>query len=233
MHSSPYKDPHKLRSCSVPALLAPRPCSTFVPPIPTTVTKMTKRYMPVTEELTPPISPARVVTDPATPPPANRTGRGRGRGKWRAQSSETPGVGTRSRTRQAEAAATQARPNKLRVWHVIYNYRIHQRIDSEIHRGHYRRSRSTRIKTRSGLPARRWWRRGGIDPSEHGSSGVDPPCGPITCDTAPRGPSLSSSLRYAPEISVHHALGAHRSRRPARGLAAMGRSHALPRGTVE
>ena len=29
--------------------------------------------------------------------------------------------------------------------------RIHQRIDSEIHRGHYLYSRSTKIKTRSGL----------------------------------------------------------------------------------
>ena len=94
MHSSPYKDPPKLRARAVPALLAPRPRSTSVPPTPTTVTKMTKRYMPVTEEVTQPISPARAVTDPATPPPVSRPGRGRGRGKWRAQSSETPGVGT-------------------------------------------------------------------------------------------------------------------------------------------
>ena len=137
--------------------------------------------------------------------------------------------------------------NKLRIWHVIYDYRTHQRIDSEIHRGHYLHSRSMRIKTRSDLqrleytviivtstsshPARRWWRRGGIDPSEHGSSGVDSPCGLIISDTAPRGPSLSGNSRYAPESSVDHALGAHRSCRPARGLA-MGRSHALPRGTV-
>ena len=112
MHSSPYKDPPKLRARAVPALLAPQPRSTSVPPTPTTVTKMTKRYMPVTEEVTPPISPARVVTDTATLPPANRPGRGRGRGKWRAQSSEMPGVGTRSRTRQAEAAATQAQASR-------------------------------------------------------------------------------------------------------------------------
>ena len=64
--------------------------------------------MTAMEEVTPPISPARAVTDPATPPPASRPGRGRGRGRWRVQSSETPGIGTRSKTRHAEAAATQA-----------------------------------------------------------------------------------------------------------------------------
>ena len=68
--------------------------------------------MPVTEEVTPPISPARVETDPATPPPVPRPGRGRSRGKWRAQSSETPGIGTRSKTRHAEAAATQAQASR-------------------------------------------------------------------------------------------------------------------------
>ena len=172
-----------------------------------------------------------------------------------------PGVGTRSRTKQAETAATQAQASraswpeknqtslyKSRVWHVIYDYRIHQRTDSEIYRGHCLHSRSMRIKTRSGLqrldstviivtstsshPARRWWCRGGIDPSEHGSSGIDSPCRPIISDTAPRGPSLSGSSRYALEISIHHAPGAHRSCRPARGFTAMGGSYALPRGTV-
>ena len=74
----------------------------------TTVSRMAKRYMPVTEEITPPISPAHIETDPTTPSPVQRPGRGRGRSKCRAQSSETPSVGTRSRIRQAEAAATQA-----------------------------------------------------------------------------------------------------------------------------
>ena len=111
MHSSPYKDPPKLRARAVPALLALRPRSTSVPPTPTTVSRMTKRNMSVTEEVTPP-SPACVETDPATPSPANRPGRGRGRGKWRVQSSEMPGVGTRSRTKQAEAAATQAQASR-------------------------------------------------------------------------------------------------------------------------
>ena len=54
-------------------------------------------------------------------------------------------------------------------------------------------------------PARRWWRCGGIDPNEHGSSGVDSPCRPIISDTAPRGPSISSSSRYALESAVHCA----------------------------
>ena len=75
--------------------------------------KMARRYMPVTEDVTPPISPARgIETGPAIPSPAIRPGRGRGRGKWCAQSSETPGVGTRSRTKQAETAATQTQASR-------------------------------------------------------------------------------------------------------------------------
>ena len=115
MHSSPYQEPPKLRARAVPTLLAPRPCSTSVPPIPTTVAKMAKHYMPVTEEVTPPISPARAEAPSATPSPVQRPGRGRGRGRWRSQSTETPGVGTRSKTRQAEAAATQAHATRA-LW---------------------------------------------------------------------------------------------------------------------
>ena len=107
MYSSPYQEPPKLRAQAVPALLAQRPCSTSVPPASTTVAMMAKRYIPATEEITPPISPARAEAPSATPSPVQRPGRGRGRGRWRAQSSETPGVGTRSKTRQAEVA-TQA-----------------------------------------------------------------------------------------------------------------------------
>ena len=113
MHSSPHPDPPKLRARAGPALLAPRPHSTSVPLTPTTVKKMARRYIPVTEDVIPPISPARVIeTDPATPSPALCPGRGKGRGKWRAQSSETPGVGTRSRTKQAGTAATQAQASR-------------------------------------------------------------------------------------------------------------------------
>ena len=107
-HSSPYQEPPKLRARAVPALLAPRPRLTSVPPISTTVAKMAKRYMPTTEEVTPPTSPARAEAPSATPSPVRCPGRGRGRGRWRAHSSETPstpGVGTRSKTRQAEAAS--------------------------------------------------------------------------------------------------------------------------------
>ena len=61
MHSSPHPDPPKLRARAGPALLAPRPRSMSVPPTPTTVKRMAKCYMPVTEDVTPPISPARVI----------------------------------------------------------------------------------------------------------------------------------------------------------------------------
>ena len=67
-HASPHPDLPKLRAHPGPALLAPRPRSTSVPPTPTTVKRMAKRYLPVTEDVTLPISPARVAeTDPATP----------------------------------------------------------------------------------------------------------------------------------------------------------------------
>ena len=62
---------------------------------------MAKRYMPATDDLTPPISLARAEARPAYPAPVQCPGRGRGRGWWRAQSRETPGVGTRSMTRQS------------------------------------------------------------------------------------------------------------------------------------
>ena len=55
-HSSPYQEPPKLHTRAAPALLAPRPRSTSVPPTPTTVARMAKCYMPTTEEVTPPIS---------------------------------------------------------------------------------------------------------------------------------------------------------------------------------
>ena len=114
-HSSPYQEAPKLRAHAVPALRAPRPRSTSVPPVSTTVAKMAKRYMPATEEVTPPILPARAEARSATPTPVQRPGRGRGRGWWRAQSRETPGVGTRSKTRQAEPAATQS-PATRTLW---------------------------------------------------------------------------------------------------------------------
>ena len=83
MHSSPYPEPPKLSARPGPVLLPPRPRSTSVQPIPTTVQKMAKRYMPVTENVTPPSSPAC------------------------APLSATPGVGTRSQTRQVELNATE------------------------------------------------------------------------------------------------------------------------------
>ena len=64
MHSSPYPEPPKLSARPGPVLLPPRPRSTSVPPIPMTVQKMAKRYMPVTENVTPPISPLRWILRP-------------------------------------------------------------------------------------------------------------------------------------------------------------------------
>ena len=75
-HASPHPDPPKLLARPGPALLTPRPRSTSVPSTPTTVKRMAKRYMPVTEDLTPPISPVRVAeTDQTTPLPFYRPGK--------------------------------------------------------------------------------------------------------------------------------------------------------------
>ena len=222
MHSSPYQEPPKLRARAVPALVARRPRSTSVPPIPTTVAKMAKRCMPVTEEVTPPISPARADAPSATPSLVQHPGRGRGRGRWRAQSTETPGVGTRSKTRQAEAGATQAqatrtlwpgKPDKsLLITRMMRDLRLQDPPEDKF-RTTQRRVPAFQIDENqnevrppaAGIhshhrdvfiippPRARWWRCGGIDPSEHGSAGVDPPCRPITCGTAPRGSSLFGS----------------------------------------
>ena len=73
--------------------------------------RMALHYLPVTEEITPPITPPRAQRQeldtatevvPETPPPATKPGRSRGRGTWRAQQKTAPGVGTRSRTKLAE-----------------------------------------------------------------------------------------------------------------------------------
>ena len=112
-HASPHPDLPKLRARPGPALLAPRPRSTSVPLTPTTVKRMARRYMPVTEDVTPPISPARVAeTDPATPLPIYRPGKGRGRGKLRSQSIETTDVGARRKTKPAETLATQSQASR-------------------------------------------------------------------------------------------------------------------------
>ena len=109
MHSSPYPEPPRLSARSGPVLLPPRPRSTSVPPIPITVQKVAKRYMPITENVTPPISPARTsALEPEAPPPTPRPGRSRDPGKWRAPQLTSPGVGTRSQTRQAELEAAEA-----------------------------------------------------------------------------------------------------------------------------
>ena len=109
MNSSPYPEPPNLSARPGPVLLPPRSRSTSVPPIPMTVKKVAKRYMPVTETVTPPISPARAsAMEPETSLPTQCHGRSRGRGKWRAPPTTTSGVGTRSQTRQAELEAAEA-----------------------------------------------------------------------------------------------------------------------------
>ena len=257
-HSSPYKEAPKLRARAVPASLAPRRRSTSVPPASTTVAKMAKHYMPSTEEVTPPISPACAEAQPATPSPVQRPWRGRGRGRWCAQSSESPGVGTRSKKRKAEAAATQALATRalwpempdrsLQITRMTRNLPL-QDPPEDRYRDTQRTVPAFKIDENQNEvrpPA------AGIH-SHHRDVFIIPPpraggdaAGASTpVSTAPLGlihhfdpllatqlRELSGSSRHAPEGSGHHTQGAHRSCWPTRGPHAIGRSHTLPRGTV-
>ena len=112
MHSSPFQDAPTLRAHAATALRTPRPRSTSVPPISATVAKMAKCYTPATDDVTPPISPARAEARPASPTPVQHPGRERGRGWWRAQAKRyqvwAPGV-RQGRQRQ------RPRRHRLRV----------------------------------------------------------------------------------------------------------------------
>ena len=112
-HSTPYPDPPTLSARPGPALQPPRPRASSVPPTPKPAKRMALRYQPVTETVTPPISPARAHAvdrqmDPDTPSPIQKSGRSRGRGTWRAPQKTAPDVGTRSKTRQAELEQAEA-----------------------------------------------------------------------------------------------------------------------------
>ena len=122
MHSTPHHDPSTLSVRPEPTLLPPRPRSSSVPLTSRTIKRLAICYMPVTETVTPPISPARAQaddphTEPDTPSPTQKPGRSRGRGQWRAPQTAIPGVGTRSKTKQLQAEmdqteATQAQASR-------------------------------------------------------------------------------------------------------------------------
>ena len=113
-HSTPFPDPPMLSTRPRPIAQPPRPRASSVPPTPKPAKHMTIRYHPVTETITPPISPARahavdLKLDQETPSPIQKPGRSRGRGTWRAPQKVAPGVGTRSKTRQAELEQIEAK----------------------------------------------------------------------------------------------------------------------------
>ena len=90
-----------------PALQPPRPRASSVPRTPKPAKRMAISFQPVTETVTPPISPPRAHAvdrqiDPDTPSPIQKAGRSRGRGTWCTPQKTAPRVGTRSKTRQAE-----------------------------------------------------------------------------------------------------------------------------------
>ena len=116
-HSTPRPDPNMPSARPRPAVELPRPRASSAPPSTQPAKRMDLRYHPLTEEVTPPITPPRAQamevniateTVPETPSPVQKPGRSRGRGAWRAQQKVAPGVGTRSRTRLAEIEKLQA-----------------------------------------------------------------------------------------------------------------------------
>ena len=110
-HSTPRADSQTPNVRPRPALELPRPRASSAPPTSHPAKGVALQYLPVTEEITPPITPPRAQTRtpdpdidvvPETPSPVTKHGRSRGRGTWRAPQKPAPGVGTRSMTRLAE-----------------------------------------------------------------------------------------------------------------------------------
>ena len=110
-HSTPRADPRTPSVRPRPALELPRPRASSAPPTSHSAKRVALQYLPVTEEITPPITPPRAQTKtpepdievvPDTPSPVTKHGRSRGRGTWRAPQKPAPGVGTRSMTCLAE-----------------------------------------------------------------------------------------------------------------------------------
>ena len=111
--STPRADTHTPSTRPRPALELPRPRASSAPPTAHPAKRLALQYLPVTEEITPPITPPRAqpitpdqdietVMVPDTPSPVTKHGRSRGRGTWRAQQKPVPRVGTRSMTHLAE-----------------------------------------------------------------------------------------------------------------------------------
>ena len=113
-HSTLNPEPPTLSARPRPASQPPRPRASSVPPTPKAAKRIALRYQPVTEEITPPITPPRAhaveqIVDQDTPSPVQKPGRSRGHGTWRAPQKIAPGVGTRSKTRQAELEQIEAK----------------------------------------------------------------------------------------------------------------------------
>ena len=110
-HSTPLAHPRTPSVRPRPALELPRPRASSAPPASHPAKRVALQYLPVTEEITPPITPPRaqartpdpeIIVVPDTPSPVTTHGRSRGRGTWRAPQKTAPGVGTRSMTRLAD-----------------------------------------------------------------------------------------------------------------------------------
>ena len=109
-HSTPNPEPPTLSARPRPASQLPRPRASSVPATPNPAKRMALRYQPVTEEVTPPITPPRAhAVEQDTHSPVQKPGCSRGRGTWRVPQKIAPGIGTRSRSRLAELEQIEAK----------------------------------------------------------------------------------------------------------------------------
>ena len=111
--STPRAEPRSHNTRPRPALELPRPRASSAPPASHPAKRVALPYLPVTEEVTPPVTPPRAQDNipepelnvvPDTPSPVAKHGRSRGRGTWHAPQKQAPapGVGTRSMSRLKE-----------------------------------------------------------------------------------------------------------------------------------
>ena len=242
-HSTPRPDPNTPSARPRPAIELPRPLASSAPPSTNPAKRMALRYHPVTEEVTPPITPPRAQAMeenivPETPSPVQKPGRSGGRGTWRTQQKVAPGVGTRSRTRlaeiekleatQAQAANAQWPPapdTKENIQRLTRELRLCD-VPRDAHKELQRVLPTCLLHPSS---SRCWWREGEFSPSEYGNAGAHPTSRSISCGAVARGPWLNDDPSNQMQSLQHHAPHQDWHVGPVGFPPTMGRGDASPR----
>ena len=250
--SAPYPDPPTLSARPRPASQPPRPRASSVPPTPKPAKRMAIRYQPVTETITPPISPARAHAvdrkmDPDTPSPIQKAGRSRAAARGAPLRQKiAPGVGTRSKTRQAEleqieaklaqAACAEWPPSPdptMDIQHMMCELHLsdvpmdaHKELQRILPTLDQNQNDTTPRCFLHPSPSRCWWRAGGLNPSEYGNAGAHPSARPISRGAAARGPRLPNIEIHKTTSVQHDAFNTHWHVRPTSFPPTMGRSDA-------